>query len=132
MLEVARHTDLFLYDLKMMDPATHRQWTGVSNELILNNLRALSETGVPVNIRIPVVGGINDSEENIRHTARFLAGLKPGTEVSLLPYHPIAQAKYAKLERPDGFLRFQEPDKSDLEKFTTIFREHGIRATMGG
>jgi len=132
LLEVACRTDLFLYDLKMMDPTLHRQWTGVSNELILNNLRILSETGARINIRIPVVTGVNDTEENFRQAALFIAGLKHGAEVSLLPCHPIAQAKYAKLERPDDFLRFPEPGKAYLEELAAIFMEHGIRATVGG
>ena len=72
-LEVARRTDLFLYDLKMMDSEKHRKWVGVPNEKILENLKALSGTGAKIIIRIPLIGGVNDDTENIEATARFVA-----------------------------------------------------------
>lgn len=132
LLKAARHTDLFLFDLKIMDPELHRQWTGAGNELILRNLTLLSETGVRIIIRIPVAGGVNDTEVNIRQTARFISGLATVNEVSLLPYHPIAQTKYTKLGNPDDFQRFPEPGRPILEKLAAIFGEYGITATIGG
>ncbi|MCK9412776.1 MAG: glycyl-radical enzyme activating protein [Prolixibacteraceae bacterium] len=73
LLEVAKRTDLFLYDLKMMDSDRHRQWTGVPNGKILENLRVLAESGASINIRIPLIGGVNDDERNITEAARFIA-----------------------------------------------------------
>jgi len=103
-LNVARHTDLFLYDLKMMDSDLHRKWVGSGNEKILHNLNALAATGAHIIIRIPLIGGVNDNDENIEHTAKFISELagekKP---VHLLPYHNIAQNKYRKLGRADDF-----------------------------
>ncbi|MHC1776413.1 MAG: glycyl-radical enzyme activating protein [Lentimicrobium sp.] len=132
-LEVAARTDLFLYDLKLMNPEEHHQWTNAGNELIFHNLKAIAETGAEIIIRIPLIGGLNDSEENIRQTAEFIARLagKP-KEVHLLPYHNIAKHKYAKLGREDGFEKLKEPDKISQLNAIAIFAEYGIIASIGG
>lgn len=130
---VAERTDLFLYDLKLMDSDRHREWTGVPNEKILENLRRLAELGAKVVVRIPLVGGVNDDEENILQTARFLSGL-PGEriKVNLLPYHKIAQTKYAKLGRGEAFQPLNEPTTERVKEVLEIFREYGIEASVGG
>jgi pyruvate formate lyase activating enzyme len=132
-LAVAQRTDLFLYDLKLMDPGIHEEWTGVKNDRILSNLAALARSGAAIIIRIPLVGGVNDSEENIRRTAEFVAGLEGVTkDVHLLPYHAIAQNKFAKLGRAEDFERLSEPDQASMERCIAIFSEFGIRAMAGG
>jgi len=103
--EVAQYTDLFLYDLKHMDDALHKKYTGVSNRPILRNLRRLVEGGAKVIVRIPLIPEVNDNEENLRLTAQFLAGLPKLIGVEVLPYHDIAQAKYSALE-----LEYRLPD----------------------
>jgi pyruvate formate lyase activating enzyme len=130
LLEVAKRTDLFLYDLKLMDSDHHREWTGVPNERILANLRVLAESGANINVRIPLVGGVNDDEENIVETARFLAGL-PGEriKVNLLPYHKIAQAKYAKLGKLEAFRVLKEPDAEEITRVIKIFLDFGVEAS---
>ncbi len=133
LLEVARHTDLFLYDLKLMDSERHRRWTGAPNEKILANLQALAATGAKIQIRIPLVGGVNDDEENILQTARFLATL-PGEKpvVNLLPYHMIAQTKYEKLGRGADFQKLEEPYPERVRRAVEIFGENGLEAEVGG
>ena len=133
LLEVARRTDLFLFDLKMMDPDLHEQWTGVRNEMILRNLKALAESGVHIIIRIPLIGGVNDDEKNIRQAAEFISSLAgEKKEVHLLPYHKIAQTKYMKLGKPDDFYTFYEPDRETLARIISAFEEYGIQASTGG
>ncbi|HCT29235.1 MAG TPA: glycyl-radical enzyme activating protein [Bacteroidales bacterium] len=132
-LEVAKRTDLFLYDLKMIDSDLHKKWVNTSNEKILQNLKAISEIGTQIIIRIPLIGGINDSIKNIEQTAKFiseLAGEKK--EVNLLPYHNIAQNKYMKLGKSEDFSNLREPDKSILPILILKFNEYGIKATVGG
>lgn len=132
-LEVAKKTDLFLYDLKMMDSVLHRKWIHAGNELILHNLKVLAETGAHIIIRIPLIGGFNDTDENIELTAKFiseLAGEKK--EVHLLPYHSIAQNKYMKLGKTEDFARLKEPDKETLARAIAKFAEYGIVAGIGG
>jgi len=132
-LQVAEHTDLFLYDLKFMDPEKHRKWTGVTNEKILENLKALSATGAKIIIRIPLIGGVNDDAENIETTARFVAGLSGmKKDVNLLPFHKIAQTKYQKLGRPEDFHLLEEPSKEVQLQAISIFQKYGLAATIGG
>lgn len=132
-IDVAKHTDLFLYDLKMMDSVRHRKWTHSGNEKILYNLKAIARAGAHIIIRIPLIGGVNDTDENIEPTAKFiseLAGEKK--EVHLLPYHKIAQNKYQKLGRADDFEIFNEPDKKALTRAITLFGQYEIKASIGG
>ncbi len=133
LLEVARRTDHFLYDLKLMDSTKHKAWTGVPNEKILENLQILAETGAKINIRIPLVKGVNADEENIRQTAEFVAGLAGEKKtVNLLPYHNIASRKYQKLGEgydPDGM---ETPSEAEQQRCVEIFAEHGLEAIIGG
>ncbi len=132
-LEVAKRTDLFLYDLKILDSEKHRKWVGVPNEKILENLKILAGTGANIIIRIPLVGGVNDDAENMEATARFVSELSgEKKEVNLLPYHKIAQTKYQKLGRPDEFQLLEEPTKEAQIQAIAIFQEWGIEAGIGG
>ena len=132
LMDIASRTDLFLYDLKMMDQERHRQWTGVPNEKILDNLKLLATTGAKIIIRIPLIGGVNDDPENMDETARFVATLAgEKKEVNLLPYHKIAQTKYLKLGRPNAFRLLNEPGKEAMAMALRIFKEYGINATVG-
>jgi len=132
-LDVAKRTDIFLYDLKLMDSEKHRKWVGVPNEKILENLKVLAETGVKIIIRIPLIGGVNDDAENMELTAQFVSELSgEKKQVNLLPYHKIAQTKYQKLGRPDDFQLLEEPTKEAQMKAIAIFQEYGIEASIGG
>jgi len=132
-LEVAKRTDLFLYDMKLMDSEKHQKWVGVPNEKILENLKSLAETGVKITIRIPLIGGVNDDAENMEATARFVAELSgEKKEVNLLPYHKIAQTKYQKLGRPEEFQLLEEPTKEAQTRAVSIFKQLGLVASIGG
>src|SRR5512133_482903 len=132
-LDIAAVTDLFLYDLKMMDSGLHRRWTNVPNERILKNLTLLSAAGAEIVIRIPLMGGINDTVENIEETAKFISGLAgKKKDVNLLPFHKIAQNKYMKLGRPESFELFEEPSKETLSRAISQFAGYGLKATVGG
>jgi pyruvate formate lyase activating enzyme len=133
LLEVAKRTELFLYDLKMMDSAKHQKYTGVPNEKILANLKILAERGATIKIRIPLIQGINDEEENIRQTAAFLASL-PGEKrkVHLLPYHNIATKKYEKLGQQYDAGELVAPDVDRQQEVIEIFGQYGIEAVIGG
>lgn len=132
-LEVAKRTDLFLYDLKSMDSDLHKKWINSGNEKILQNLKTISATGAQIIIRIPLIGGVNDSIENIEQTAIFISELAGDKkEVNLLPYHNIAQNKYMKLGKSDDFAKLMEPDKGVIAQAIIKFNEYGIKATIGG
>jgi pyruvate formate lyase activating enzyme len=133
LLEVAKRTDLFLYDLKLMNSERHRKFTGVPNEKILSNLRILAGTGAEINIRIPFIRGVNTDESNIRETARFVSSLAgPKKMISLLAYHNIAINKYNKLGQFFDLSGMEEPAKEEIAGAVAIFEEYGLYATVGG
>ena len=79
-----------LYDIKQMDTASNKQHIGVPNERILTNLRRIGEYGISVEIRMPIIPGINDARETVRRAVRFLSDVEKITRVLLLPYHQRA------------------------------------------
>ena len=118
--DLLTHCDYVLYDLKLMDSAQHRRYTGVENTVILENYRTLAHSGVPFITRIPLIPTVNDTEKNITATAEFLASL--GVDrVELLPYNRAAGAKYPLVMR-EYAVDFNEelppePRKDIFEKF---------------
>ncbi|MGD0382534.1 MAG: glycyl-radical enzyme activating protein [Thermoguttaceae bacterium] len=101
LLAAAPLTDLFLYDLKVMDDDRHRQWTGVSNVVILENLLALGDVHRNIWIRMPLVPGFNDEPEQVEAVARFAASAPGVRQVNLLPYHATAAHKWTSLGRKE-------------------------------
>jgi pyruvate formate lyase activating enzyme len=98
--QVRPYVDLFLYDLKLLDDARHREVTGAPVGPILANLRALSERGHAIRIRVPVIPGVNDDDESIRQIAAFAASLPHLQGIDLLPYHTTAADKYVRMGKP--------------------------------
>ena len=94
---VAAKCDLVYYDLKLIDPAMHRRYTGCDNSLILANLRYLSEMGIPFVVRVPLVPGVTDTGANLAAIARTVRGLPGLLRVDLLPYNRAAGGKYPSL-----------------------------------
>lgn len=133
LLEVAKHTDLFLFDLKLMDSDRHKKWTGKDNKLILANLKALAKTSVDINIRIPLIKNVNTDEVELLKMAAFIDAL-PGEKrlVSLLPYHNIAAHKYEKLGSKYNEFEMAEPLNEDLLLAEKIFASYGITTEIGG
>lgn len=133
LLAVAERTDLFLYDLKLMDSERHKEWTGARNKRILKNLKALAKQGAEIRIRIPLIKGVNDDDENIEASAAFVAGLPgPTRPVDLLPYHNVADGKFAKLGKEYKTRAMAEPGAEDLERVISRFSAHGLTASVGG
>jgi pyruvate formate lyase activating enzyme len=95
---IAEKTDLFLFDLKYMEPQRHRELTGVGNEVILRNLGMLAEMGKPVRVRVPVIPAVTDTDENLDAIGRFVASLETRPGVTLLPHHTTAMQKYARFD----------------------------------
>lgn len=123
--------DLLLYDLKHVDGPRHRALTGVGNERILGNLARLGQAGVPVEVRLPVVPGLNDDDEAVAGAARFLAGLPGLRRVAVLPYHRLGAAKHARLGRTDPHPGLQPPTPARLEAVAAILRAAGLPVHVG-
>jgi len=131
LLAVATHAEHFLYDLKMMDSEKHKQFTGVDNSLILNNLVALAETGRTIDVRIPLIGGVNDDAENIEKSAVFIAQLPgPPRRVDVLPFHNIAGNKFARLGRAFSLEQLDEPTPESRKQAVAILASHGLDARL--
>ena len=132
LLETASRTDLFLYDLKHMDPEKHKTYTGVDNTLILENLRKLTESGAKVAIRIPLIPGINDDAENIERTGSFVSGLKNIVSVHVLPYHAAARNKYAKWGKSYRLPDTLPPSAEEQQAAAESLKSFGLNVLIGG
>ena len=95
--EILPYTDLFLYDIKCMDESKHKEATGSGNVWILKNLKLVTEFEKDVWIRIPVIPGINDNEEEMKRIADFIQELKGIKKINLLPFHKLGKEKYESL-----------------------------------
>ncbi len=129
---VALESDVILYDLKLMNDEQHRQVTGVSNKLIINNLKWAANAGLDLVIRIPLIPGINDSDAEIRNKAEFLADLGNIRSVNILPYHRGGIEKARRLERFSRFHELEVPSEEKLNMALKVFRDHGFETKSGG
>ena len=120
-------TDLFLYDIKHTDSAQHRKLTGQGNELILENLRRLSERKARIEVRIPLVPGCNDSPENLRRTGELLGSLSV-EKVRLLRYHSLARSKYAAVDMADTMPAVEAVPEERLLEIIGTLRGYGLNA----
>ena len=130
--QVAPHTDLFLYDLKLMNDDDHQKYTGVSNQVILRNLSELDQMGKKLIVRIPIVPDITDSDENLYAIRGFISYLNNLIEVDLLPYHRAGEGKYKKYNLDNKMTDTQSPDTKSLEEVKQIFSGLKCRVRIGG
>ncbi len=126
------YVDLVLYDLKCLDPDKHLKFTGVPNELILNNAKVITDIGKAVIFRAPIVPGYNDSDEDIRRLGEFVENLKGDPKIELLPYHRLAEDKYRRLGRPYPLKGLLSPKKEHMEKLADDLRSYDIEVLIGG
>jgi pyruvate formate lyase activating enzyme len=132
LMDVAGLTDLILFDLKLMDKARHRQFTGVSNAPILANLEALALTRRNIWLRVPVIPGYNDLEEDWRQAAEFAASLCCISQVNLLPYHKLGLFKSRSARHPSAMESLEPPSAERMERAAEIFRNRGLDVKIGG
>lgn len=132
LLKIAALTDLFLYDLKLMDDARHLQYTGVSNRVILENLRALGGVHSRIWVRVPLVPGVNDDRPSLESMAQFVAGVPGVRQVNVLPFHRTGLAKARRVGRTDQLEGVATPSAAAVEDALAVFRERGLDARAGG
>jgi pyruvate formate lyase activating enzyme len=125
------NVDLFLYDLKMIDEKRHIRYTGVSNKIILENLKKLSRNGSRILVRIPLIPQVNDTKDCIQRIAAFIAGILSLKHVSLLPYHDIAAQKYERLNRPSEMPNSSRLPEEKIDFIKHIFEDTGLHVTIG-
>ena len=111
-------TDLFLYDIKAMNDEIHKEYTSVSNSLILENLARLLKSNVGVWVRVPIIPGVNDSEDEMKKIKSFFEANGYPEKVKLLPYHAMGEHKYVALNRKSE--NFTVPDKWKINELKNI------------
>ena len=126
-------TDLFLFDLKNMDPELHRKYTGMDNGAILSNADKLLEKGATLIFRIPVIPEINTTASEVAAMVQFLKErAEKMTEVHLLPYHRIAENKYRRLQMEQDLADVPEPDERMMHQLKEEFKHTGLEVIIGG
>jgi pyruvate formate lyase activating enzyme len=130
---VSAFTDLFLIDLKLMDHAAHQFHTGVSNEIILDNIRKLAASDTSIIIRIPIIPNVTDLNENIVQTISFLKTLNGKIrEVHLLPFHNTAKGKYIRTGKENPFSNLKSLQKDEIKEIEQQFVNAGFFVKIGG
>lgn len=114
------YIDAMFMDIKVIDPDMHEKVTGFRNDLILENIRKISEYGIPLTIRTPVVPYYTDSPENIAGIARFVATLPSVSEYELLVYHNLGESKYGALGRPYVLTGTKPPTDEEMLALTKL------------
>jgi pyruvate formate lyase activating enzyme len=118
--------DLLMVDIKTLDSALHRRWTGTGNESVLDNLRRLAGQDLPLIVRTPVIPGVNDTEKEIGAIADFIANLSYLQYYELLPYHPLGVGKYASLGMESRMAEDLRLDAARLKGLADVARHREI------
>ncbi len=127
------YIDLYLYDLKLMDDDLHVKYTGGSNKQIIENLIKLADAGKTIIARVPVIPGINDSDENFSALQVLLEQLKPAvTEINLLPWHAAAGNKYMRFGKENVMKNVKSMTREDLVCRKKVFEDLGFIVKIGG
>ncbi len=128
------YTDLFLYDIKHLDPETHLKFTGISNDLILSNFDMLLDAGAKMMIRVPVIPGVTADKEYMELFGSFIERRKTNKikEINLLPYHKTGSSKYRRFGLPDRMTGVGPISNSHLDEYVEILKPLGIHIKKGG
>lgn len=127
------YTDLFLFDVKHLDPVKHREGTGVDNRVILQNLEKLLEEGARIQLRFPLIPGFNDGIEHIHMLLDYVTQKLSGNilGISILPYHNLGISKFEKFQVSRNN-DYKKPDPVVIEQIKTVFKENNIEVNIGG
>ena len=128
------HSDVVLYDIKHAEAEKHLQLTGTGNDLIKNNARLVAKSEKEMIVRVPLIPGINDDNENLEAICRFVKSLETVGEVHLLPYHEYGRVKYKRLGRSYPLLKHAglDPDDIKLTAAKEIVQAAGFVVRVGG
>lgn len=130
--KILPYVDLFYYDIKFIDEGKHRDFTGVSNKIILENLIELGKKSVPIVIRIPLIPGFTDTTENIREIAEFLKRFTNPDRIDLLPFNQFAMAKFKRFNLKQPLMHIKNPVSDNTLQLKRYFEDLGFYATIEG
>lgn len=129
--QVIAYTDIFLYDLKHLDSNKHREFTGVGNEVIVENLTKADRAGAKIRVRFPFIPGINDGQ-NIQDLIQYCHSINNLDGIDILPYHKLGENKYRALGRQYQLANLQPPKDDVVLHIKGLMEEAGFKATIGG
>lgn len=124
-------TDLFLFDLKLMQPDKHRYYTGVALEPIIENVNCIDRNGGSLRIRIPIIPDVNDKPNDIKAFTQFLSTLQHPHPVDLIPYHRLGSHKKERLALSEQVEVFEEPNREQMQDIEAQFKAEGINVRIG-
>ncbi len=130
-IKALEEADLLLFDIKGMDPEEHLKHTGVSNEVILENLKRVNALRKPIIIRAPIIPGYTDSDQNLKATVELLAALKSVERVDLMPVHEFGKVKYEQLGK-EYKLNVQPIPQERQDEIKALFERYGLNVQIGG
>ncbi len=129
---IADRVDLFLCDLKHMDPAVHERYAGVSNGLILENVERLARLRKEIIIRVPVIPGVNDDDRNVARTGEFVASLDGPRRIDILPYNTLARGKRGRLAQAGDPFEAEPPSDERMRALARRLEAFGLTVRTGG
>ena len=124
--------DLVLFDIKQVDDDMHRRWTGVSNKIILDNFRRVAQGNTPLRVRLPLIAGVNDGEDNIDKIVSLSGTVNRLSGIDLLPFHAIGAEKYRRLGLAGQMETLAAPTEERLAEIQTRLKTLGCPVTLGG
>lgn len=127
--KILKQLEFVYMDVKHMDSALHKKYTGFGNEQIQNNLSLLMASGLPYTVRVPTIVHVNDDDANFTALAKRLQGSKTLKSVELLPYNAMAGAKYAMVGMQYPY-KFETPSQEKLEHLVSLLNQYDIPATF--
>ena len=122
--------DLILFDLKLMDDKTHKQFTGVSNKSIVQNLTLAANSETPLHVRVPIIPEITDTKENISAIAQYLKTLPRLYRIDILPFHNTAAKKYGRLGMVNPMEGIQPPTQAQMAEIKDGFESSGFEVRV--
>ena len=131
LLRVLKVADYFLYDVKHCNSSLHKRYTRQPNELILSNLRIVAKMGIPFLVRMPVIPGVNDDNENLAHLGQIITSLGKNCEgVELMPYHRLGVGKYDALRRTCEMSEMRSIGQRECSVVKLSLEEKGIHCCI--
>lgn len=124
--------DLIMYDLKIMDETKHIEYTGVSNKLIHANLKELARRGNKTVVRVPLIPGVTDTENNLNAILAFLKPMPSLRSISLLPYNNLGEDKIERYQLNRPLRQWQTQSSDELKSVSDHFVANGYNVSIGG
>lgn len=126
LIPTLRKMDRVFMDLKHTNSILHKKYTGVDNSLILDNIRKVSEEGIPLVVRIPVIVGFNEDSDAMESAFSFLHEQAPKAQLEFLPFHTLGEEKYRQLGRHYQIKGFSTPSAEEIKNYTRMAEKYDI------